>query len=152
MIFKNLFKKFKGKEKKVVNKHPEKNYSKVNDNTLIEHKLSSDELNKMNSMKIEVDIYVSGEKISTAKLDKNFIRVGRDPSQVDIIVAEPIISKVHCTFERAGSEIFITDNNSTNGVYINSIKTVKQQLKDGDIISLGKKGTVQLVIHKEVFL
>ncbi|MEN8153946.1 MAG: FHA domain-containing protein [Acidobacteriota bacterium] len=96
----------------------------------------------------EVDILVNGAKISSHRLDNDQTKIGRDPSQADIIIAEPIISKLHCTLEKRGNLLFITDNHSTNGVYINSIKTNEHSLDDKDVISLGRKGTVKIIIHK----
>ncbi len=151
-MLKKFFKKFsRSKNESAKHSYPEK-FNKKHDMTLIEKHgpvSSPESIKEISSNKIEIDIYVNGEKISTTRISDHFVRIGRDPSQVDIIVAEPIISKLHCTFERSGNDLFITDNHSTNGLYINSIKTVKHQLKNGDIVSLGKKGTVQLFIHME---
>lgn len=152
MIFKKLFKKFSGKSGKSGKNPLHIRHGKIPDVTLVEQgsgPFSSIDSHLKSSVNIEIDIFVNGEKIAISPIKKQLTKVGRDPSQVDIIVAEPIISKVHCTFEKVGKELFIADNNSTNGMYINSIKTVSQQLKNGDIISLGKKGTVQLIVHKE---
>lgn len=98
----------------------------------------------------ELDILVNGAKISSHHLNKGQVKLGRDPSQADIIIAEPIISKLHCTITKKDNQIFITDNNSTNGIYINSIKTIEHTLNDKDIVSLGRKGTVKLVIYKVI--
>ncbi|MCK5222156.1 MAG: FHA domain-containing protein [Candidatus Aminicenantes bacterium] len=95
----------------------------------------------------EIDVLVNGEKISSYRVSDEGISVGRDPSKVGIIIAEPIISKLHCSFYRAGNNLKIIDHNSTNGIYHNGIKINDQILEDGAVISLGKKGTVRLVVH-----
>ncbi len=95
----------------------------------------------------EIDVLVSGEKISSYRVSDQGISVGRDPSKVGIIIAEPIISKLHCSFYRAGNKLKIIDHNSTNGIYLNGIKITDQVLEDGSVISLGKKGTVKLIVH-----
>ncbi len=95
----------------------------------------------------EVDVLINGEKISSYRVSDKGISVGRDPSKVDIIIAEPIISKLHCSFYRSGDNLKVIDHNSTNGVYLNGIKVTEHVLTDGAVISLGKKGTVKLIVH-----
>jgi len=95
----------------------------------------------------EIDVLINGEKISSYRVSDEGISVGRDPSKVGIIIAEPIISKLHCSFYRAGNKLKVIDHNSTNGIYLKGIKVVEQVLDDGAVISLGKKGTVKLIVH-----
>lgn len=95
----------------------------------------------------EIDVLVNGEKISSYRVSDKGISVGRDPSKVGIIIAEPIISKLHCSFYRSGDKLKIIDHNSTNGIYLNGIKITDKILEDGAAISLGKKGTVKLIVH-----
>ncbi len=95
----------------------------------------------------EIDVLINGEKISSYRVSDEGISVGRDPSKVGIIIAEPIISKLHCSFYRSGNNLKVIDHNSTNGIYLNGIKIKEQVLRDGAVISLGKKGTVKLIIH-----
>ena len=95
----------------------------------------------------EVDVLINGEKISSYRVSDEGVSVGRDPSKVDIIIAEPIVSKLHCSFYRAGDNLKVIDHNSTNGLYLNGIKVTEHVLADGAVISLGKKGTVKLIVH-----
>jgi len=41
----------------------------------------------------------------------------------------------------------VIDHNSTNGVYLRGIRITDQILEDGAVLSLGKKGTVKLIVH-----
>ncbi|MEN8222782.1 MAG: FHA domain-containing protein [Acidobacteriota bacterium] len=95
----------------------------------------------------EIDVLINGEKISSYRVSDEGISVGRDPSKVGIIIAEPIISKLHCSFYRSGTNLKVIDHNSTNGIYLKGIKVTEQVLEDGAVISLGKKGAVKLVVH-----
>jgi pSer/pThr/pTyr-binding forkhead associated (FHA) protein len=95
----------------------------------------------------EIDVLINGEKISSYRVSDEGISVGRDPSKVGIIIAEPIISKLHCSFYRSGTNLKVIDHSSTNGIYLKGIKISEQVLEDGAVISLGKKGTVKLVVH-----
>ena len=94
----------------------------------------------------EIDVVVNSEKINIHTLAP-VTKIGRDPSQSDIIIPELVVSKMHCTIFSQGDRFFIKDNNSTNGVYINNQKITEQEIKNGDIILLGKKGTVKLTFH-----
>jgi pSer/pThr/pTyr-binding forkhead associated (FHA) protein len=96
----------------------------------------------------EIDIYVNDEKTTTHPLAAE-TKIGRDPAQADIIISELIVSKLHCTIFSSGNDYYIKDNNSTNGVYVNHERvTVGRKLENGDIIMLGRKGTVKIVFHK----
>jgi pSer/pThr/pTyr-binding forkhead associated (FHA) protein len=94
----------------------------------------------------EIDLYVNDEKINIHTLGP-VTRIGRDPAQSDIIITELIVSKLHCTIYSQDNRFFIKDNDSTNGIYVNHEKVAEQELKNGDTILLGKKGTVKLLFH-----
>jgi pSer/pThr/pTyr-binding forkhead associated (FHA) protein len=98
----------------------------------------------------EIDIYVRDEKFTTKKISKQEITIGRDPAKANLIILEPIISKLHCTVFAKEGKIFIKDNDSTNGTYLvrNGAIITEQEVKEKDIISLGKTGIVKLIIKK----
>ncbi|MDQ1353718.1 MAG: hypothetical protein QG657_4025, partial [Acidobacteriota bacterium] len=74
----------------------------------------------------EIDIFVEGEKSRSYKITTD-TRIGRDPSQADIPIPELIVSKSHCTIYFKGDDVFIKDNNSTNGTYVNGKQITDQQ-------------------------
>jgi hypothetical protein len=94
----------------------------------------------------EIDVVVNSEMINIHTLAP-VTKIGRDPAQADIIIPELVVSKLHCTIFSQGDRFFIKDDNSTNGVYVNNQKIIEQEIKNGDIILLGKKGTVKLTFH-----
>ena len=94
----------------------------------------------------EIDVYVNDDKINIHTLAP-VTRIGRDPAQSDIVISELIVSKLHCTIFAQGESFFIKDNDSTNGVYVDHEKVIERELKNGDTILLGKKGTVRLLFH-----
>ena len=95
----------------------------------------------------EIDVYVNNEKTNIHTLAAE-TRIGRDPSQADIIVSELIVSKLHCTIYSLGPNYFVRDEGSTNGVYLNNEKVNEHNIQNGDTIMLGKKGTVKIVFHR----
>jgi len=97
----------------------------------------------------KIDLYVHDEKtnsyvISTAAET----RIGRDPSLADITIPELIVSKLHCIMYFTDDGVFLKDNDSTNGTYVNGQEITEQKLEQNDTITLGKKGTVRIVFHK----
>jgi pSer/pThr/pTyr-binding forkhead associated (FHA) protein len=96
----------------------------------------------------EIHVYVNDEKTNIHTLAAE-TKIGRDPSQSDIIISELIVSKLHCTIYSRNNDFFIKDDNSTNGVFVNHEKVIdEKKIENGDIIMLGRKGTVKLVFKK----
>lgn len=95
-----------------------------------------------------VDVYVEGNKVDTYYLATNPSIIGRDPSQSNIIISELIVSKKHCIIYWENDTVYLRDNNSTNGVYVDNLRVKERELKNGDVIMLGKKGTVKLIFKK----
>ncbi|MBE6835602.1 MAG: FHA domain-containing protein [Ruminococcaceae bacterium] len=63
---------------------------------------------------------------------------GRDPSQCDLPIDNPYVSRVHARLFKHNGRWAIEDLNSTSGTYLNSQKLDRAvYLDDGDIISLG---------------
>lgn len=97
-----------------------------------------------------IDVYIHDEKTDSYDiLPTAETRIGRDPSQADISIPEIIVSKLHCTLYFKDDAVFIKDHDSTNGTYVNGQKITKQMLEDNDLITLGKKGTVHFIFHKQ---
>lgn len=85
-------------------------------------------------------------EINFSDYSKDKISFGRDSTN-DIVIKSNIVSKFHGYFECINGLLYIYDNNSTNGIYINDIyygadKTgeVKiHQLRDNDIIRIDEE-------------
>jgi len=70
-------------------------------------------------------------------LKKLTTTIGRDKS-CDIVIKDMTVSSHHATITNEGGQFFITDNESTNGVFVNDLRIDKKNVKPGDIIRLGK--------------
>lgn len=145
MKFKSLLTKFiPGSKKESPADQPGKDKTEV-----IEHKISFEQRQtriEEPGVAAEIDIYINDEKTNIHTLGP-IAKIGRDPTQSDIVISELIISKLHCTIFSQDERFFVKDNDSTNGIYVNHEKVIEQELKNGDTILLGKKGTVKLVFH-----
>lgn len=145
MKFKSLLTKFiPGKKKESPEDRPGEEKTEV-----IEHEISFDRretrIEEPGAVG-EIDLYINDEKINIHTLTP-VTTFGRDPAQADIVISELIVSKLHCTIFSRDERFFVKDNDSTNGIYVNHEKVIEQELKNGDTILLGKKGTVKLVFH-----
>jgi hypothetical protein len=96
----------------------------------------------------KIEVLVNDLPISTYLVTDNPLTIGRDPAQALAIIQEAIISKIHCSIFFRDGRVFIKDLHSTNGTYVNDVKVDEEVLQDGDVVSLGKKGTIKIIYHK----
>nr|XP_014284930.1 titin homolog isoform X2 [Halyomorpha halys] len=73
-------------------------------------------------------------------IKEGLYKIGRSPES-NIFCKSEWVSRCHCDVTVRGGNVFIKDLGSLNGTYIEETEILKErdlQLKDGDIISLGK--------------
>jgi hypothetical protein len=95
----------------------------------------------------EMDIFIRNKKSSTIKIGDQETRIGRDPLKSTVVIAEPTVSKLHCTVYSKENRLIIRDNGSTNGTFIHNKKLIEHDIQDNDTVSLGKKGIIQLIFR-----
>lgn len=84
-----------------------------------------------------LQVYFNGELQFTAPLQSRGTTIGRADNN-DLVIDNPGISGHHAVIERVGSEFYLKDINSTNGVYLNGRRISREQLRYGDEITLFK--------------
>ena len=87
-----------------------------------------------------LEIFVNGT-VERIPLDKESTLIGRLGNKVDYTVQNPKIGKIHAEFINRNGRIYVVDQNSKNGTYINrSSQRINSNtpypLKDKDLISL----------------
>lgn len=90
--------------------------------------------------------YGNVREIKLSSYSKNKISFGRDTSN-DIVLPSRIVSKFHGYFEYINDFLYVYDNNSTNGIYINDIfygtdeagEVKIHRLRDNDIIRIDEE-------------
>jgi len=87
---------------------------------------------RMPRLLIKRSIGPAGDHLLTAE---RYI-VGRGPES-DIVLDGLGVSRRHAVLRREGETYVVEDLGSHNGVYINNIKTQRQELRDGDRIRVG---------------
>jgi pSer/pThr/pTyr-binding forkhead associated (FHA) protein len=59
------------------------------------------------------------------------LTVGRDET-ANLLVDEPLVSRIHARLERRGTAWFVIDIGSTNYTRVNGEAVAERELKDGD--------------------
>src|SRR5215210_4545837 len=77
----------------------------------------------------------------TADLTSGFLTFGRDVNcNVRFDANERVVSSKHAFIEAKPDGFYLTDNNSTNGTYVNGNRVQFQKLNSEDVLSLGRDG------------
>lgn len=69
-------------------------------------------------------------------LDQTVINIGRK-SDNHLVIENPCVSRYHAQIRKTRGKYFIFDLNSTAGTFINGERIIREELKPGDVISLG---------------
>lgn len=82
-------------------------------------------------------ITLDGQPIREVELDKERVTIGRKPHN-DVQIDNLAISGEHAAIATLNGESFVEDLGSTNSTLVNSRPVMKQALKHGDEIEIGK--------------
>ncbi|MCP5107727.1 MAG: FHA domain-containing protein [bacterium] len=93
-------------------------------------------------------VLLRGEDKGTFNITAEGVILGRDPNSVSVLIADNIVSKNHLKILPKGDQFFIVDLGSTNGTYVNGEKITETLVNPDDMVQLGKKGDVKLVLKK----
>lgn len=75
------------------------------------------------------------------QLDKEAYTIGKKKNEVDLVLEDFAVSRIHARIIREQNEIYLEDLNSTNGTYKNGVRMQpyeKTKLEVGDEIKIGK--------------
>lgn len=84
-----------------------------------------------------VQLIFKGDIIQEFPLNKETITIGRKKEN-DIQIDNLAVSSHHAKIITILNDSFIEDTNSTNGTYVNGSLIKKQQLRNGDVVHIGK--------------
>lgn len=89
------------------------------------------------------EFYLNRRKNSERiKLDKEEYKIGRNAACDYVISDNRTVSKVHAIFTVEGGNCYVTDNYSTNKIYVNDVKIQEGEphlLADRDLIEVGSE-------------
>ena len=79
----------------------------------------------------------AGQTVQEVPLLPGRIIVGRTADN-DVQIDSRFISRHHCQISTSGQASIIEDLNSTNGLYVRSLRVHRHYLRDGDVVLIGK--------------
>ncbi|HEX9962653.1 MAG TPA: PrsW family glutamic-type intramembrane protease [Pyrinomonadaceae bacterium] len=92
-------------------------------------------------MKLKITIQNGSMAGRTAELESGFLTLGRDLNcNVRFDLNERVVSSKHAFIEARPDGFYLTDNNSTNGTYVNGSRVQFHKLNPEDVFSLGREG------------
>lgn len=84
-----------------------------------------------------LQVYFNGELKFTTRLQLTVTRIGRATDN-DLVIDNRGVSGHHAIIEQEGDTFYISDNNSTNGLFLNGRRISRSQLLYGDEITVFK--------------
>jgi len=93
----------------------------------------------------EIVVKYEDKVIERVVSQKKRISIGRTPDN-DIVLENKAVSRKHALIEFDEDSALIIDNESLNGVFVNSRKITEEVLKDNDQITIGK---FNLIYHRD---
>jgi hypothetical protein len=93
--------------------------------------------------------YSSEDGLNEIKLDRDRFTLGR--GDADRRIDDDGLSRIHATVYREDDRVWIVDENSTNGTFVNGqqVHGSGTPLKDGDIIRIGNHTNLQVSISEQ---
>lgn len=78
---------------------------------------------------------------STIFITSSRMLIGRD-HDADVMVIDESVSLKHCEIILKRGRFIVRDLNSQNGTFVNNSPVLESELKDGDILTIGRKNFV----------
>lgn len=79
-----------------------------------------------------------GEAPRTLRLPPGAVRTVGRGNRSDFVVADPLLSRVHCRLVASDAELVVEDLDSTNGTFVNEARVEARALADGDQLRIGR--------------
>ena len=73
---------------------------------------------------------------TTVELDAADVCIGREPGN-KVCVQSAWVSRRHCMLRRENGGVVVQDLESRNGTFVNGIPVIRQELKHGDLLTVG---------------
>jgi len=67
----------------------------------------------------------------------------------DLIMADPFVSKKHALFVRENNEIYLVDQDSDNGTYLNGERVVRSRVTRNDRVEFGARGAACVIFNPD---
>lgn len=96
---------------------------------------------------MKVTLYIENQRQSEVVEVDNELTIGRTPA-AQLVLDDEGLSRVNTTFFIEGDELLVTDENSTNGTFLNSEKVIGQPrlVRNGDRLKIGSHTEIRVEI------
>ena len=84
-----------------------------------------------------INVTLKGKSIDTYVLAKALVVIGRDPG-ADIFLDNTGVSRQHATIDISSGSLLLRDLASANGTLLNGERVDCSELKDGDVVRVGR--------------
>lgn len=71
-------------------------------------------------------------------------------TEADVLIEDEGVSRRHAFIERKGDGLYLVDNKSTNGVFVNGQRAYEQQLNDNDRVQIGSNTILKFSYQDEL--
>lgn len=78
-----------------------------------------------------------GDDVVVLALDEGVMTVGRS-FRADLEFEDASVSRRHARLERRGWRVWVLDEGSANGVFVNGARIVRTRLRHGDTLQFGR--------------
>lgn len=96
-------------------------------------------LRRRKKQRAHVLVRRAGEPPAEVPIDRAVLTFGRDPSECDIVLNGPAVSRMHARIERDERGYYtLLDCKSRNGTYVNSLPIRTMNLYSGDVFEIGE--------------
>jgi pSer/pThr/pTyr-binding forkhead associated (FHA) protein len=86
---------------------------------------------------VKLDLKCRNLMVREHQLQDGDVRsIGRDAAN-HIVIEDPQVSRKHAGISRSGTRLFIWDEGSKHGTFINGLQVICGELRDGDLVSIG---------------
>jgi sigma-B regulation protein RsbU (phosphoserine phosphatase) len=93
-------------------------------------------------------IFVHGAEQRTLALDHTPFSVGRKMDK-DLVIADPRVSRDHALLISENGKVFVEDQGSKHGTYVNGERVERKQLEPNDRVEFGARDTIFAIFHQD---
>ena len=93
-------------------------------------------------------IFVHGSEQRTLALDHTPFSVGRKMDK-DLVIADPRVSRDHALLISEDGKVFVEDQGSKHGTFVNGERVERKQLEPNDRVEFGARDTIFAIFHQQ---
>jgi serine phosphatase RsbU (regulator of sigma subunit) len=93
-------------------------------------------------------IFVHGAEQRTLALDHTPFSVGRKMDK-DLVIADPRVSRDHALLISENGKVFVEDQGSKHGTFVNGERVERKQLEPNDRVEFGARDTIFAIFHPQ---